>query len=50
MNNNIIQRNIMLVGSVDNIEKILKEKKDQINIYKCCLIKNDNINELFNQG
>ncbi len=37
--NNTIQRNIMLVGSVDSIEKILKEKKDKINIYKCCLIK-----------
>ena len=43
MNNNVIQRNIMLVGSVEDIQKILKEKKDQINIYKCCLIKNDNI-------
>ena len=42
MNNNIIQRNIMLVGSVESIEKILKEKKDKINIYKCCLIKFDN--------
>ena len=37
--NNTIQRNIMLVGSIDSIEKILKEKKDKINIYKCCLIK-----------
>ena len=43
MNNNVIQRNIMLVGSVEDIQKILNEKKDQINIYKCCLIKNDNI-------
>ena len=34
MNNNIIQRNIMLAGSIESIEKILKEKKDQINIYK----------------
>jgi len=42
MNNNIIQRNIMLVGPVESIEKILKEKKDKINIYKCCLIKFDN--------
>ncbi len=42
MNNNIIQRNIMLVGPVESIEKILKEKKDNINIYKCCLIKFDN--------
>ena len=43
MNNNVIQRNVMLVGSIEDIQKILKEKKDQINIYKCCLIKNDNI-------
>ena len=46
MNNNVIQRNIMLVGSIEDIQKILKEKKDQINIYKCCLIKNDNIGSL----
>ena len=46
MNNNIIQRNIMLVGSIESIQKILNEKKDQINIYKCCLIKNDNIGSL----
>ena len=42
MNNNVIQRNIMLVGTIEDIEKILKEKKNKINIYKCCLIKNDN--------
>ena len=42
MNNNLIQRNIMLVGSIDSIQKILKEKNDKINIYKCCLIKNEN--------
>ena len=42
INNNTIQRNIMLVGTIDNIEKILKEDKDRINIYKCCLIKYDN--------
>ena len=35
---NIIQRNIMLVGSIESIKKILNEKKDVINIYKCCLI------------
>jgi len=46
MNNNVIQRNIMLVGSIEDIQKILKEKKDQINIYKCCLIKNDNFGSL----
>ena len=42
MNNNVIQRNIMLVGSIESIEKILEERKDKINIYKCCLIKADN--------
>ena len=42
MDNNSIQRNIMLVGSIEAIQKILKEKKDKINIYKCCLIKSDN--------
>ena len=46
MNNNFIQRNIMLVGSIENIHKILNEKKDKINIYKCCLIKDDNITML----
>ena len=46
MNNNVIQRNIMLVGTVESIEKILKENKDKINIYKCCLIKSDNKNTL----
>jgi len=46
MNNNMIQRNIMLVGSIESIQRILNEKKDQINIYKCCLIKNDNIGSL----
>lgn len=42
VDNNTIQRNIMLVGTVESIEKILKEKKDKINIYKCCLIKYTN--------
>jgi len=41
MNNNNIQRNIMLVGSINSISKILKEKKDKINIYKCCFIKDE---------
>ena len=41
MNDNRIQRNIMLVGSLESIQKILKEKKDGINIYKCCLIIDD---------
>ena len=42
VDNNTIQRNIMLVGTVESVEKILKEKKDKINIYKCCLIKYTN--------
>ena len=42
MNNNVIQRNIMLVGSIESIERILNEKKNKINIYKCCIIKVDN--------
>ena len=46
INNNTIQRNIMLVGTVDSIEKILKEEKDKINIYKCCLIKYINDSQL----
>ena len=41
MNNNLIQRNIMLVGSVESIQKIIREKGDKINIYKCCLIRSD---------
>ena len=38
INRNIIQRNIMLVGSPDSIRIILKENLDKINVYKCCLI------------
>ena len=43
---NIIQRNIVLVGSREGIKKILSEKKDKINIYKCCLIRSYNEDEL----
>ena len=50
MNNNSVQRNIMLVGSIDSVQKILQEKKDKINVYKCCLIKSDNNNKLFNKA
>ena len=35
---NIIQRNIMLFGSADSIRLILKDNLDKINVYKCCLI------------
>jgi len=41
---NIIQRNILLVGNYKDVIKILNEKKDLINIYKCCLI--TDINDL----
>ena len=38
LDKNIIQRNVLLVGSVESVKQILIEKKDKINIYKCCLI------------
>ena len=41
---NIIQRNILLVGNYKDVIKILNEKKNLINIYKCCLI--TDINDL----
>ena len=36
--NNIIQKNIMLVGNYIDIKKILDNKFEQINIFKCCMI------------
>jgi len=41
---NIIQRNILLVGNYKDVIRILDEKKDLINIYKCCLV--TDINDL----
>tara|TARA_B110000483_G_scaffold169237_1_gene200138 strand:+ start:1545 stop:2966 length:1422 start_codon:yes stop_codon:yes gene_type:complete len=46
LDENIIQRNILLVGSVENIKKILNEKKDKINIYKCCFLRSYNDSDL----
>ena len=46
LDENIIQRNILLVGSVENIQKILNEKKDKINIYKCCFLRSYNDSDL----
>ena len=46
---NIIQKNIMLVGSYNEIKKILREKFDKIYVFKCCLItdfKNHNVKHL----
>ena len=42
---NIIQKNIMLVGTYRDIKKILIEKFDKILIFKCCIITDiDNLN------
>ena len=35
---NIIQKNIMLVGTYDEIKKILEVKFDKIFVFKCCLL------------
>lgn len=42
IHNDIIQKNIMLVGTFENIKFFLKQKKDQIHIYKCCIVTNFN--------
>jgi len=42
---NIIQRNIMLVGTYKDIANLLKEKFEKIMIFKCCMITDiDNLN------
>jgi putative colanic acid biosynthesis UDP-glucose lipid carrier transferase len=46
INKNIIQKNVMLVGTYNEVQKILREKFDNIFVFKCCLItdfKNHNI-------
>lgn len=46
---NIIQKNVMLVGTYNEVQKILKEKFDKIFVFKCCLItdfKNYNIKHM----
>lgn len=42
IHNDVIQKNIMLVGTFDDIKLFLKHKKDQIHIYKCCIVTNHN--------
>ena len=37
---NIIQKNILLVGTYEEISRILKDKFDEIIIFKCCIITN----------
>ena len=39
---NIIQKNVMLVGTYNEIRKILKNNFDKIIIFKCCLITDTN--------
>ena len=41
INNDVIQKNILLVGKFEDIKYFLKQKKDQINIYKCCIVDDD---------
>ena len=45
IDNNVIQKNIMLVGTYKDIKKIISENFDKIFIFKCCLITDiDNVN------
>ena len=47
VSNNIIQKNIMLVGTYKEIKTILKNKMNKIFIFKCCIVTdlgNQNIN------
>ena len=46
INENIIQRNIMLVGEFKDILKLMNEHREKINIYKCCLIITDKYTDL----
>ncbi|MAS50382.1 MAG: hypothetical protein CL712_00375 [Chloroflexi bacterium] len=38
VHNDVIQKNIMLVGSFKDIKSFFKQKKNQTNIYKCCIV------------
>ena len=38
VDNNIIQKNIMIIGSYEEVKKILSEKLEKILIFKCCII------------
>ncbi len=38
INNNVIQKNVMIVGSYNEIKKILNENFNKIFVFKCCLI------------
>jgi len=38
VHNDVIQKNIMLVGNFKDIKGFFKQKKNQINVYKCCIV------------
>ena len=38
IDNNKIQKNIMIIGSYEEVKKILSEKLEKILIFKCCII------------
>ena len=38
VNKNIIQKNVMLIGTYQEVKKILSEKFEKIIIFKCCII------------
>ena len=38
VNNDIIQKNIMIVGNFKDIKYFIKQKKNQTNVYKCCIV------------
>ena len=37
-NNDIIHKNIMLIGDYEELIYFLKHKKERINIFKCCIV------------
>ncbi len=38
INNDIIHKNIMLVGNYDDLVFFLRNKKEKVNVFKCCVI------------
>ena len=43
---NIIQKNILIIGTFQSVKKILDEKKNDIYVYKCCMILDKNNEEI----
>ncbi len=43
---NIIQKNVMLVGSYEEVKKILNNNFDKILIFKCCMLTDLNLNNI----